>query len=90
MPTDWSKCFLWQEDSTEVLHCPAESSRGTQGAGYSTIADLLKGFSAIGCLPKTVNLPWLDDGEGVEATLRKHKARWHDLCRLWYNKTQLR
>lgn len=88
--TDWSKCFLCQEDSTEVLQCPAESRRGTQGAGYSTIADLLMGFSAIGCLPKTLNLSRLDDGEGVEATLKKHKARWHDSCRLRYNKTQLR
>ena len=27
--------------------------------------------------------------KGVEATLKKHKARWHDSCRLRYNKTQL-
>ncbi len=67
--TDWSKCFLSQEDSTEALRCPAESCRGTQGAGYSTIADLLKGFSAIGCLPKTLDLSQLDDSDGVEATL---------------------
>ena len=31
--TDWSKCFLCQEDTTEVLQCPAESRRGRQGAG---------------------------------------------------------
>ena len=64
MVTDWSRCFLCQEDSTEVLQCPAESSHGTQGAGYSTITDLLKGFSAIGCLPKKLNLSRIDDGEG--------------------------
>ena len=87
--TDWSKCFLCQEDSTEVLRCPAKSLCGT-GAGYSTIADLLRGFSAIGHLPKTLNLSRLDDGEGIEVTLKKHKARWHDSCRLGYNKTQLR
>ena len=37
-----------------------------------------------------MNLARLNNGEGVETTLKKHKARWHDLCRLRYNKTQLR
>lgn len=87
--TDWSKCFLCQEDTTEVLQCPAESCRGTQGAGYSTITEFLEGFSVIDSLPKTLNLSRLDDGEGVEVTLKEHKAKWHDSCRLWYNKTEL-
>ena len=87
--TDWSKCFLCQEDTTEVLQCPAESRRGRQGAGYSTITDLLEGFSVIDSLPKTLNLSRLDDGEGVEVTLKEHKAKWHDSCRLRYNKTEL-
>ena len=47
------------------------------------------GFSRIGCLPKTVDLSRLDDGDGIEATLQQHKAKWHDSCRLGYNKTQL-
>lgn len=87
--TDWSKCALCQEDTSEVLHCPAESKRGTQGAGYKTIADLLVGFSRIGCLPRTINLSRFDDGEGIEATLQQHKAKWHDLCRLECNITKL-
>ena len=52
-----------------------------------TIAILLVGFSKIGCLPKTINLAC--DGEGIEATMQKHKAQWHDSCRLEYNKTKL-
>ena len=72
--TDWSKCFLCQEDTTEVLQCPAESRRGRQGTGYSTITDLLEGFSVIDSLPKTLNLSRLDDGEGFEVTLKEHKA----------------
>ena len=86
--TDWSKCALCQEDTSEVLYCPAESNHGTQGAGYKTIADLV-GFSRIGCLPRTINLSRFDDGEGIEATLQQHKAKWHDLCRLEYNTTKL-
>ena len=76
--TDWSKCVLCQEDSTEALQCPAESGHGTQGEGYSTVAELLENFSAIGCLPKTLSLSRLDDGDDIEATPKLHKAKWHD------------
>ena len=70
-------------------HCPAEFRQNTLGAGYKTISDLLVGFSSIGCLPRTMDLSHLDDGERIEATLQQHKAKWHDSCRLRYNKTQL-
>ena len=80
--TDWSMCAFCQEDSSEVLHCPAESRQNTSGAGYRTISDLLVGFSTIGCLPRTMDLSRLDDGEGTEATMQQHKAKWHDSCRL--------
>ena len=33
LATDWTKCFLCQEDKPEVLHCPAHSKCDTQGAG---------------------------------------------------------
>ncbi|KAG0714703.1 hypothetical protein GWK47_001512 [Chionoecetes opilio] len=89
LETDWSKCVLCQEDTSEVLHCPAESTRATQGAGYKTIAELLVGFDRIGCLPTSINLSRLDDGNGIEETLQRHKAKWHDSCRLLYNRTKL-
>ncbi|KAG0715277.1 hypothetical protein GWK47_001346 [Chionoecetes opilio] len=89
LETDWSKCFLCQEDTSEVLHCPAESTHATQGAGYKTIAELLVGIDRIGCLPTSINLSRLDDGNGIEETLQRHKAKWHDSCRLLYNRTKL-
>ncbi|KAG0715880.1 hypothetical protein GWK47_010917 [Chionoecetes opilio] len=89
LETDWSKCVLCQEDTSEMLHCPAESTRATQGAGYKTIAELLVGFDRIGCLPTSINLSRLDDGNGIEETLQRHKAKWHDSCRLLYNRTKL-
>ena len=85
--TDWSKCILCQENTSKVLHCPDESKCNTQGAGYTTIAGLLEGFSMADCLPKSITLSRL--GEGVEVTLMKYKAKWHDSCRLKYNKTKL-
>ena len=85
--TDWSKCIFCQEDLSEKLHCPAESRRNTMGAGYKTTSDLLMDFSRTGCLPKTMDLSRFDDGNGIEAAFVQHKAKWHDSCRLKYNKT---
>ncbi len=75
--TGWNKCIFYQEDLPEKLHCPAESRRNTMGAGYRTISDLLMDFSRIGCLPKTMDLSRLDDGNGIEPALQQHKAKWH-------------
>jgi len=72
--TDWSACILCQENTAEILHCPAESKRNSEGTGYKTITDLLESFSAVGCSPNTINLSRLNDGEGIETTLRNHKA----------------
>ena len=89
--TDWNKCVFCQADTAEVLRCPVESKRSiNQGAGYKTVADLLMKFSQIGCLPPSINISRLDDGEGIAATLYRHKAKWHDSCRLMYNQTKLR
>ena len=53
------------------------------------MADTLLAFDRINCLPKTINLSSLDEGEGIESSFRCHNARWHDTCRLQYNKTKL-
>lgn len=87
--TEWNKCFICQEDKSEVLRCPADSKREEKGTGYKTISDLLVRFSNAGCLPRTINLARLDDAGGVEATLVRHKARFHESCRLKFNKTKL-
>lgn len=72
-----------------MLHCPAESTRATQGAGYKTLAELIVGFDKIGCLPTSINISRLDHGDGIEETLQRHKAKWHDSCKLLYNRTKL-
>lgn len=87
--TDWSKCIICQEDTDEVLKCPSYSKRDTSGAGYKTLAENLTAFDKIDCLPKTLNLSQLDEGEGIEETFRLHNAKFHDSCRLHYNKTKL-
>ena len=47
------------------------------------------GYNRVGCLPKTINLSRLDDGVGIEAIFRQHKAKWHDSCKLQFNKITL-
>lgn len=90
IPTNWDKCVVCQEITSEILHCPANSKRGTDGAGYKTISDNMSAFSAIGCLPKTVNVSHLDDGEDIKLELMRNKAKFHDSCRLRLNKTELK
>ena len=61
----------------------------TSHRSYKTLADSLLAFDRIDCLPKTINLSRLDEGEGIESSFRCHNERWHDTCRLQYNKTKL-
>ena len=58
-----------------MLHCPAESRRVTHGADYKTIYEVIVCFEWIGCLPTSINLSRLNDVNGVEGTLQRHKAR---------------
>ena len=38
----------------------------------------------------SLNLSQLDEGNRIAASRNQHKAKWHDSCKLKYNKTQLR
>ena len=80
--TDWKLCVLCQMDTTEPLHCPADSKRSTGGSGYQTLADNLLRFSEIDGLPKSLDMSRLDDGEGIESTFQHHRTKWHDSFRL--------
>ena len=87
--TNWDLCILCQKQTVGVLKCPANSTRGTRGAGYKNLAENLEAFEKIHCLPGTLQLSRLDEGQGIEATFRLKKAKWHDSCRLQFNKTKL-
>ena len=89
LTVDWNKCILCQTDTSEILSCPADSKRITKGAGYKTVAENLQAIEKIGCLPKTINLSRLNEGERIEASFQQHKAKWHDSCRLKFNKTKV-
>ncbi|KAL5011366.1 hypothetical protein ScPMuIL_009917, partial [Solemya velum] len=90
LPSDWSKCIICQTDTKDKLVCPSDATLSRIVAGYKTIVDNLAAFDKIGYLPRTLNLAQLDEGHGIEASFRLHNAKWHDSCRLQYNKTELK
>ena len=88
--TDWNKCVLCQEETSEALQCPAKSKRLDIGAGYSTLSANITRFSELNQLPLPINLSRLDEGYGIETTFKEHGAKWHKSCHTKSNATKLR
>lgn len=83
--TDWSKCIICQKDNADdSLICPNKKS---DGAGYKPLVENLIKFKELDCLP--FNLDRLDDGDGIENTLKQNNACVHKLCKLEYGKSRL-
>ena len=90
-PIDWRKCVICQEDSPDQpLQCPARTKRVNVGAGYKTLSSNLEQFWKLGCMPVSVDLQALDEGNGVEHCLAKHNACWHKSCSAKFNNTKLK
>lgn len=87
--TDWSKCILCQEETSEKLRCPASSKQNRLGAGYINLAEDLTLFNDNACLPKSIDISRLNYGNGIEETLRNNSAKFHTTCRLLYSKSRL-
>ena len=86
--TDWSKCCLYQKKKNEELKSPrAQQPQGHDG--YTMIATNIPLFYAINEMPIVLDPARLDDGGGLEETLRKNKAQYHQSCRLMLNNTKL-
>ena len=86
--TDWSKCCLCQKKKNEELKSPrAQQPQGHDG--YTMIATNIPLFYAINEMAIVLDPARLDDGGGLEETLRKNKAQYHQSCRLMLNNTKL-
>ena len=93
LKTNWNiMCLLCLKVTSEILRCPAESKRLDIGAGkgYSTLSLNITRFRELNELPMPIDLICLDEGNGVEATLRKNKAKWHKSCHSKFNITKLK
>ena len=87
--TNWAICVLCQRVTREALQCPARSCKAPIGSGYTSLAQHLLQFKAHGHMPMDVAVEQLDEGDGLETTMRRHHASWHKTCRLKFNQTQL-
>ena len=53
--TDWERCIMCQENKSEVLQCPADSSRSDAGVGYMRFEENFKRFKELGALPVKIH-----------------------------------
>ena len=86
--TDWSKCCLCQKETQEVLKAPPTRYSSDQD-GYSMISMNIPLFYEINDLPIILDPARLDEGGGIDGTLRRNKAMYHQSCRLLFNNTKL-
>lgn len=89
--TNWELCVLCQEETGTALQCPyaAKDNKAPIGSGYKSLAGHLTNFNKLGQMPMNIDIERLDDGDGIEATLMRHRAGWHKKCRLKFNQTKL-
>ena len=74
LQTDWSKCCLCQIKRDEDLKCPlARCKSDSDGDGSTMIARNVPLFKAINQMPIILEPGRLDQGEGIEETLRKYR-----------------
>ena len=89
--TDWKLCILCQKDTKTCLECPARSFKAPIGSGYKSLEHLIQ-FQMHGCLPLDIDIKRLDDGDGIEDTMMRHRTCWHKACRVKskiYSQTKL-
>jgi hypothetical protein len=86
--TNWTKCCLYQQKKKEDLKSPP-SSYTIKADGYTNIATNVPLFHAINALLIKLDPQRLDEGEGIENTLRRNNAQYHQSCILMFsnNKT---
>ena len=77
---NWRKCCLCQTDTKEELKSPPTHYECSSD-GYSMIAKNLPQFQAIHQLPIRLDPSRLDEGGGIEETLRRNSAKYHQNCR---------
>ena len=53
------------------------------------LGDNLRSLDELNSLPLTITISRLDDGTGIEETLKLHKAKWHKTCYVMCNKTNV-
>lgn len=84
--TDWSKCFICQEDKFEALKSPPKQTNLAK-SGYKTLSKNIPEFAKINEMPIPLDIRRVDEGGGIKAALIKNEAKYHESCRLQFNNT---
>ena len=79
--TDWSLCIFCQENDGSALKDPTKGKKFSPDQGYSSIATNLVSLGNRNALPLNIDLARLNDGSGIEKTLKKNQATWHGACK---------
>ena len=74
--------MLCQIGTDESLQCPLRSTRQHVGSGYVTLVEYLIRFQTVQRMPMDISMERLNDGDGIESTLKTHVVEWHNKCRL--------
>ncbi len=88
--TNWMKCCLCQQETKDVIISPDRNPAKTDSCSISSLARnilLFQLFRSINALPIRLDPARLDDGSGIEESLRNNKARYHASCKLLFNNT---
>ena len=86
--TDWKLCCLCQKEDGNPLQCPINSRNNK--CGYESLAINLLEFKKIESMPMCIDLARLDEGRGIQETLRSHKAVYHKSCYLKFANDKLK
>ena len=85
-----SICVLYQSQKQEPIVVPGRGKRFAKGMGYGTLArELIDAWFDVGFNPLKIDFDRLDDGPGIEQTLRVHQVCWHKLCKNEYSQLKL-
>ena len=80
IPTDWTKCCLCQNATTERLQ-QADHHRFPNSNGYKTLLKNIPVLCELSDLPIPINPARLDEGNlGIEETLKRKDAKYHPSC----------
>ncbi len=78
-------------DTGTALQYPANNNMSAPTVdGYVSLTSNLIEFAELGEIPINIDIARLNDGDGIETTMRRHTARWHKACHLKVNQTKLK
>lgn len=87
--TDWTRCCLCQLPKKEPLKSPGANPSKRGEDGYRQLSRNIPQFLALNQMPIKFDPRRLDEGNGIEETLRERNAQYHESCRLCFNNSKL-